>query len=304
MILKGDTITENDAQNAFFSSFEGKYVIMDNLDEKGDPVIHARAEIYNAEYVYITYVLRGTLSMVVGGTDIEVKANEYLVVMPCMNVVVKESRCIFFAFLTRHHLMADIYRRTHVDPLLHNNAFKFRHMRFSAEEMSSLLDCYLRIKREHQRENYPLKEIVLRSYQAAYIAKFFTFAKEENIINYVKNSTQYHIFKQFLDLLNQQHRKERSVQYYANQLNITSKYLTTVVDKFTGLTASQAIDQYVVFSIKQTLYCNESNIKAISMEYNFPSQSFFGRYFKRITGLSPHEYLKQYNIKSINFVQK
>jgi YesN/AraC family two-component response regulator len=304
MILKGDTITENDAQNAFFSSFDGKYVIMDNLDEKGDPVIHAREEIYNAEYVYITYVLRGTLSMVVGGTDIEVKANEYLVVMPCMSVVVKESRCIFFTFLTRHHLMADIYKRTHVNPLLHNNAFKFRHIRFTPDQMKTLLECYLRIKREHLHEDYPLKEIVLRSYQSAYIAKFFTFIKEENVINYVKNTNQYNIFNLFLNVLNEQHKRERSVQYYADQLHITPKYLTTVVLKFTRLSASQAIDQYVVFSIKQTLYCNESNIKAISQEYNFPSQSFFGRYFKRITGMSPHEYLKQYNVKSINFVQK
>ena len=106
MILKGDLITKADAQNAFFSSYEGKYTIMDNLDEKLDPVVHARDEIYNSEYVYITVVLRGTLSLIIGGTPIEMKANEYLAVMPCMSVVVKESRCIYFTFLTSSNLMA------------------------------------------------------------------------------------------------------------------------------------------------------------------------------------------------------
>ena len=76
MIRKGDIITKNDAQNVFFSSFEGKYTIMDNLDEKGEPIIHARKEVYNTEYVYVTVVLRGTLNMIIGGTRVEVKANE------------------------------------------------------------------------------------------------------------------------------------------------------------------------------------------------------------------------------------
>ena len=139
MILKGDIITKNDAQNAFFSSFEGKYTIMDNLDEKGEPIIHARKEVYNAEYVYVTVVLRGTLNMIIGGTRVEVKANEYIAVMPCMSVIVEESRCIFFAFLNRNHLMADIYKRTGVNSRLHYHAFKFRHARFSPDSIARRL---------------------------------------------------------------------------------------------------------------------------------------------------------------------
>ena len=57
MILKGDLITKADAQSAYFSSYDGKYTIMDNLDQREDPVIHAREEIYNSEYVYVTVVL-------------------------------------------------------------------------------------------------------------------------------------------------------------------------------------------------------------------------------------------------------
>ena len=304
MILKGDLITKEDAQGYFFSSYEGKYTIMDNLDEKGDPVIHAREEIYNTEYVYITVVLRGTLSLIIGGTPIEMKANEYLAVMPCMSVVVKESRCIYFTFLTSSNLMADLYKRTNVHTKLHYHAFKFRHIRFTPEKIAVLLDCYKRVKREHVQEEYPMKELVLRAYSAAYVAKFFSILDDEEHIRYVKNSRQYKFFNDFLNLLNENHKQERSVQFYADKLHITPKYLSTIVHKYTGMTASQAIDQYIVFAIKQTLYNNEQNIKKVSEEYNFQSQSFFGRYFKRITGLSPNAYLKQNNIKSINFIQQ
>ena len=298
--LKGDLITEKDVQNAFFSSYEGKYNIIDNIESS--PFIQARKELYNADYVFVIVVLRGTLHLIVGGTKLEVKANEYLAVMPCMTVEVKESKCIYFAFLTLNYLMGDIYARTKVQKQLHFNAFKFRHMRFTQEQITVMYDCYMRIKREHQREDYPMKEIVLRAYQSAYIAKFFSFVNEDDIIRYTKNNNrQYNLFNAFIHLLNEKYQEERSVHYYADQLNITPKYLSAVVQGFTKLTASQVIDQYVVYSIKQYLYKNNQSIKALSEVFHFPSQSFFGRYFKRVTGISPHQYVKMNNIKSIYF---
>lgn len=304
MLLKGDLITKEQAPNMYFSSYEGKYNIMDNLDEKSNPLILARDEVYNSEYVFVTIVLRGTLHIIIGGTELEVKANEYLAVTPCMSVKVKDSRCLFFSFLTCSHIMSEIYERIGVQKHLHFHAFKFRHANLTPENIGILYDCYKRIKAEHMRPEYPMKEMVLRAYQGCYIAKLFSFVKESNIINYVKNSRQYQFFNDFINKLNEKHRQERSVQYYANELNITPKYLSSIVQSFTGLTASQVIDQYVIYAVKQTLYTNKTNIKTISKDFNFPSQSFFGRYFKRVTGVSPNEYIKQHNIKSINFVQK
>ena len=276
---------------------------MDNLNEKENPIIHARDEVYNSEYVYVTVVLRGTLHLVVGGMEVDVKANDFLVVTPCMSVTVKESKCIFFTMLTSSYIMAEIYERTTIIKKLKFHAFKFHHMHFSPENIAILTDCYKRMKEEHLREDYPMKEMVLRAYQGAYLAKLFSFMRPEDVVNYVKNTRQYRFFNEFIFMLNEKHRQERSVQYYAQELKITPKYLSAIVSTFTGLTASQVIDQYVAYAIKQSLYTNERNIKAISEDFNFPSQSFFGRYFKRITGVSPNEYIKQHNIKSINFEQ-
>ena len=98
MLLKGDLITKEQAPNMYFSSYEGKYNIMDNLDEKSNPLILARDEVYNSEYVFVTIVLRGTLHIIIGGTELEVKANEYLAVTPCMSVKVENSRCLLSPF--------------------------------------------------------------------------------------------------------------------------------------------------------------------------------------------------------------
>lgn len=302
MVIKGNLITREHAPGVFFSSYKGKYIIMDNMEDKSDPFIHAKEEVYNSDYVYITTVLRGTLYIVVGGTPIEVKANEYLAVTPCMSIVVKDSRCIFFASLVPSYIMAEIYERTDISKKLHFHAFKFRHISLPQELVSALLECYQRIKKEHQRPDYPMKEIVLRAYQSTYLAKFFSTITSDHIINHAKNGRQYKLFNLFIQQLNADHKRERSVQYYATQMQVTPKYLSSIVHNFTGLTASQVIDQYVIFAIKQALYANQHNVKSISRDFNFPSQSFFGRYFKRIVGVSPNEYIKQHNIKSINFV--
>ena len=304
MILAGDIITKNDAQDAFFSSFKDKYNIMDNLDRKNDPTVHARSEIYNSEYVYVTIVLRGTLRLVVGGVDVQIKQNEMIAVMPCLSVEVKESKCLYFAYLVKSYITSGIYSRTGIGKeKSYIYAFNFTHVHLGQETAMVLFDMYKRIKAEHARPDYRMKEITLRNLHTAMLAKEASLILPTDKIVHVKNTRQYGFFRDFMSLLRDTHTMERSVQYYAGKMNITPKYLSAIVLNFTGLTASQVIDQYVAYAIKQKLYTNEHNIKSISKEFNFPSQSFFGCYFKRITGLSPNEYIKKHNIKSINFDQ-
>lgn len=302
MLLKGDIITKDDVQDCYFSSFEDKYIIFDNLDRKNDPNIRAREEIYNSEYVFVTVVLRGALHLIIGGVEITVKSNEMIAVMPCMTIEVKDSKCLFFSYLVKGYIAFGIYDRTKIGiEKAYIHAFHLSHVHFTPEKTQTFLNIYKHFRTEHLRPDFPMKEIVLRSYHTALLSKMASLINAEDDIAHVKNTRQYKFFRDFMIKLRDGHMKERSVQYYANAMNITPKYLSAIVLNFTGITASQVIDQYVAFAIKQKLYTNQNNIKSISKEFNFPSQSFFGRYFKRITGFSPNEYIKRHNIKSINF---
>lgn len=301
MFQMGDTITKDDAIGSYFSSFEDKYIIMDNLDNQELQTIEERPQVYNADYVYVTVVVKGELNINVSGNDVVVKENEYLAVMPCMSVKVNQSKCQYFTFLTKGYLMTDIYEHTSIGEKVTVRAFCYRHHILGAEVTELLLHSYLHVKREHKRPNYLMKEQVLRSLQTAYVSLLFSFISPDSYIRKEKNSRQYIFFNLFLERLSEHHKSERSVQFYANLLNITPKYLSTIAQAYSGLSASQVIDQYVIYAIKQTLYANYANIKTISTQYNFPSQSFFGRYFKRITGMSPNEYIKNHNRKSLSF---
>lgn len=101
------------------------------------------------------------------------------------------------------------------------------------------------------------------------------------------------LFKRFIELLVGMKVKERSVTYYADKLFVTSKYLSTVCKKVSGKTAFELINQLVIEDITQLLKYSEKSIKEISDDLDFPSLSFFGKYIKAHTGVSPTEYRRQ-----------
>lgn len=100
----------------------------------------------------------------------------------------------------------------------------------------------------------------------------------------------YDIFNKFLRLVQENCRRERSVQWYSEQLCLSAKYFSEVVKSVSGRTAGQWITNMVVLEIKGLLLDPELSVKEVAQKLNFPNQSFMGKYFKNATGISPSEY--------------
>lgn len=96
--------------------------------------------------------------------------------------------------------------------------------------------------------------------------------------------------KQFLELVKSNFRQERQLKFYSDKMCITSRYLSRVVKECTGSSASDWIERYVVLEARALLKSTNMTIQQVSDELNFPSQTFFGKYFKRRVGMSPKEY--------------
>jgi AraC-like DNA-binding protein len=99
-------------------------------------------------------------------------------------------------------------------------------------------------------------------------------------------------FSRFIQLLEQNFRKERRVSWYADQLHITPKYLSEIVRQVSQRTPTDWIDDYVVLEIRVMLKNSTMNIREITEALNFPNQSFLGKYFKDRVGMSPSEFRK------------
>ncbi len=98
------------------------------------------------------------------------------------------------------------------------------------------------------------------------------------------------VAKRFLGLVRENYGKERSVAWYADAMCLTPKYLSQVVKDITGKPALDWIDEFTIVESKALLKSTDLTIDQISTKLNFMSSSLFGKYFKRVTGLSPREY--------------
>ena len=100
------------------------------------------------------------------------------------------------------------------------------------------------------------------------------------------------IFRRFIALVNEHSKQERSVNFYADKLCLTPHYLSTIIREASGQTVMQWINQSVVLEAKVLLKHSDLLIFQISDELNFPNPSFFSKFFKRMTGMTPAEYQK------------
>lgn len=105
----------------------------------------------------------------------------------------------------------------------------------------------------------------------------------------VKSYRVRELFNRFMMLLERDYKISRDVNYYAEKMNISSKYLTNIVSQVTGHTPKTIIDQYVILQLKMHLKRTTQSIKEMAWEFHFADVSFFCRYFKKHTGLTPQQ---------------
>lgn len=98
------------------------------------------------------------------------------------------------------------------------------------------------------------------------------------------------IFECFMELLTQYHTTERSLNFYAAKMGITANYLSKLIKEYSGKTAVEWVDEYVILEAKSMIKHTQCTIQEIAYKLNFPSPSFFGKYFKRLTGTTPKQY--------------
>ena len=105
-----------------------------------------------------------------------------------------------------------------------------------------------------------------------------------------KNTYHETVVEKYLKLVQTHFKEQRGLEFYADKLCLTPKHLSKVIKQTSGYAANDWIDKYVVLEAKALLKSTNMTIQQISDELNFSSQSFFGKYFKRVTGVPPREY--------------
>lgn len=98
------------------------------------------------------------------------------------------------------------------------------------------------------------------------------------------------VFENFIKELHLFNGTKHSLSFFAKRLNLTPNYLSGRVKEFSGKTATEWIEESVILEAKTMLKHTDLSIQEIAYKLNFSTQTFFGKYFKRITGMSPKQY--------------
>lgn len=100
------------------------------------------------------------------------------------------------------------------------------------------------------------------------------------------------LFKQFMNLIKEHYKTHHDVQFYADKMCITTRYLTQITNKITNLSPKKVVCEYVILEIRQRLKNSTLSIQEIANDLNFNDQFTMGRMFKQYTKMTPTEYRK------------
>lgn len=98
------------------------------------------------------------------------------------------------------------------------------------------------------------------------------------------------VFCNFITSLHANFHEHRDVAFYAGQQCLTPRYFATLIRELSGRSPSDLIAQFVTLEARKLLSDSSLPVKEIAVRLHFPSQSFFGRYFRHHVGCTPLEY--------------
>ncbi|MBD9261232.1 MAG: helix-turn-helix domain-containing protein [Prevotella sp.] len=101
------------------------------------------------------------------------------------------------------------------------------------------------------------------------------------------------LYNQFISQVNNFCRTYSDVHFYADQLNVSSRYLAQVTRRISGKTPKAIIDEYIVKEIERELSTTTHTVQEIANTFGFSSQAHLTKFFKKMRGLTPSEYRKK-----------
>ena len=176
----------------------------------------------------------------------------------------------------------------------------------SQEVLEVYVSCFNQIKNVIKQKDNPYRREIIKCLFSAHYYGLGYYIHSSNSQNKqtVRMTYQQELCERFITLVSENYKEKREIGYYADKLCVSNKYLSSLLKQETGLTALQWIEKYVVLYAKSCLSSTSMTVQQISDELFFPSQSVFGKYFKRVEGISPKQYRQSFSSSSRNLSTK
>ena len=278
-------ITEDDS--TIIDYFEDKFTLLENPDYKSI-VKHPVKLDAVVSIICIKGHMEGTLNL-----------KKFMIKAPCLFIVLAEQilQCDDFSddfkglsIIMSKTFLADAFDDIQVSIPLFRSVLDNPWIQLNREEMESMLEYYSLLQRNVRNKENPNLSLTLRHLILGF---FYGTGYRFYKVHDEKQKTKKDILvEKFLTIVKENYRKHRMIEFYAEKLFLTPKHLSKVIKERSGKSCGEWIEEHVMLEARALLKSTDKTIQQISDELNFPSQSFFGKYFKRRAGISPKEYRK------------
>lgn len=282
--------------------FDDKIILADNLDEAGptpdltrDPTMLPFLTApypFKIQFSIIELCLAGSMRVRLNLNEYELRRNTWMIVTPgsigqCLEVSA-DCRIIVIALANDYIITED-----NSEGALIVRKFLSRQslLELTDAQTAEVQTIYRALRDKLRQPDFRFKHVILKGYlQVLYgeLCQLMAPLVEEQDAR--QSSRKKLIFDRFLEELRQNYASQRSVQFYADRLCLTPKYLSQIIHSVSGRHAGEWIRDYVILEAKALLKSGQYTIQQVADMLNFANQSFFGVYFKKAVGCSPTAY--------------
>lgn len=251
-------------------------------------------------FLCVITAIEGEMQIEVNNQSYTIASDDSLIMLPTMLIeriqVSDKHKIQAIGFSTRFvkrvlvggHV--EVLRNIYHNPVCKKNEFD--------KESNYKLYARIIMHKIAEPDNSPLKKEILdylfSNILCEMVADLIQNRTLNNETNTEPDTTSYkrsaEIFRQFIQEVSTDNGLHRSLSYFADRLCYTPKYVSNIIKQASGRSALDWINEMALEHIKYQLKHSSKSMKEIADEFNFPNQSFFGKYFKSHVGMSPAKY--------------
>ncbi len=264
--------------------------------KKPDPDKIHFSQPFRTDSYWVLLVTQDSITIHLNGEEQIVKENDLLIIPP--HVIRQaddvedtcKAACVAF---TPDFLLGTGLSQRYIDlfDFLFNSGSM--HIQLGTDDAARLMTVISMLREKNFAEgDHPFTAEVVRHFfnvfQFELAGLYHKYSNQKKAVHDHKEE----LLWRFLALLSKHVKSERSLQFYANRLFVTPKYLTQTVKKLSGKTAGEYIDELVIVEAKILLRDPSLTIAQVADLLYFSDQFFFSKFFKRYTGITPSDFRK------------
>lgn len=278
--------------------YANELALLDNIgmNFEAEPVSDFVSPSYpfKLAFTLVMFCLRGTVRVRLQLKEYVLSENDVLVVLPgtigeCLEVSAEAEVAVIG--LSGHRLLKGqqsslsmaFLRLLTATPLIH----------ISSAQMEECMMLYQLIRKKMEQSDYKFKLEAISGYLQVFFYNGCQWLLEHDRKQVHKKveSRQEALFEVFLELVQTNYMKHRSMRFYAEKLCLTPKYLSQVIWEVSNRHATEWIRDYVILEAKALLKSGQYTVQQVGDFLNFANASFFGKYFKAAVGCTPRQYM-------------